>query len=90
LTKEKRIKPGEINRYAFNTFQFFSRRTAKGSRLRLVLSYPHTIEFENIYNDDRVKGGRILKGCSPRSHFGFSLRVAPEFLGDIGRIGRTR
>src|SRR5262249_61803503 len=50
LTKEKLVKPGEINRYEFNTFTFFSRRIAKGSRLRLILSCPNSIQLEKNYN----------------------------------------
>ncbi|HSB12319.1 MAG TPA: CocE/NonD family hydrolase [Blastocatellia bacterium] len=54
LTKEKLVKPGEINRYEFNAFQFFSRRIAKGSRLRLILSCPNTIQLEKNYNSGGV------------------------------------
>lgn len=54
LTKEKLVKPGEINRYEFSTFQFFSRRIAKGSRLRLILSCPNTIQLEKNYNSGGV------------------------------------
>lgn len=54
LTKEKLVKPGEINRYEFNAFQFFSRRIGKGSRLRLILSCPNTIQLEKNYNSGGV------------------------------------
>jgi len=53
-TKEKLVKPGEINRYEFNSFTFFSRRIAKGSRLRLILSCPNTIQLEKNYNSGGV------------------------------------
>jgi len=53
-TKESLVKPGEINRYEFNSFQFFSRRVAKGSRLRLILSCPNTIQLEKNYNSGKV------------------------------------
>jgi predicted acyl esterase len=56
LTKEKLVKLGEINRYEFNTFQFFSRRIARGSRLRLILSCPNTIQLEKNYNSGGVVG----------------------------------
>jgi putative CocE/NonD family hydrolase len=36
LRQEKLVKPAEINRYEFKSFTYFSRRLAKGSRLRLV------------------------------------------------------
>ncbi len=54
LTREKLVTPGEINRYEFSTFQFFSRRIAKGSRLRLILSCPNTIQLEKNYNSGGV------------------------------------
>ena len=54
LTKEKLVKPGEINRYEFNAFTFFSRRIAKGSRLRLILSCPNSIQSEKNYNSGGV------------------------------------
>lgn len=54
LTKEKLVKPGKINRYEFRTFQFFWRRIAKGSRLRLILNYPNTIQSEKNYNSGGV------------------------------------
>jgi putative CocE/NonD family hydrolase len=51
---EKLVKPGEIDRYEFNTFTFFSRRIAKGSRLRLVLNSPNSIYLEKNYNSGGV------------------------------------
>lgn len=54
LTKERLVKSGEINRYEFNSFQFFSRRIEKGSRLRLILSCPNTIQLEKNYNSGGV------------------------------------
>ena len=44
LRQEKLVQPGEINRYEFNSFSFFSRRIAKGSRLRLLLGSPNSLE----------------------------------------------
>lgn len=57
LREAKLIRPGEINRYEFNSFQFFSRRIAKGSRLRLVISSPNTIYLQKNYNS----GGNIAE-----------------------------
>ncbi len=54
LTEEKLVKPGEINRYEFNGFTFFSRRIAKGSRLRLILACPNSIQLEKNYNSGGV------------------------------------
>ena len=50
LRQEKLVQPGEINRYEFNSFRFFSRRIAKGSRLRLVLRSPNSIYGQKNYN----------------------------------------
>jgi putative CocE/NonD family hydrolase len=54
LSQEKLVKPGEINQYVFDGFTFFSRRIAKGSRLRLVLNCPNTIYLEKNYNGGGV------------------------------------
>jgi len=54
LRQEKLVKPGEINRYEFNGFWFFSRRIAKGSRLRLVLTSPNSIYIQKNYNSGGV------------------------------------
>ncbi|MGC1224329.1 MAG: CocE/NonD family hydrolase, partial [Candidatus Sulfotelmatobacter sp.] len=51
---EKLAKPGEIYRYEFSGFTFFSRRIAKGSRLRLVLTSPNSIYMEKNYNSGGV------------------------------------
>ena len=40
--------------YTFDGFTFFSRRIAKGSRLRLVISCPNTIYLEKNYNSGGV------------------------------------
>ena len=54
LEKEKLAKPGEINRYEFNGFTFFSRKVAKGSRLRMVLTCPNSIQLEKNYNSGKI------------------------------------
>lgn len=53
-TTEKLAKSGEINRYEFSGFTFFSRRIAKGSRLRLVLNSPNSIYQQKNYNGGGV------------------------------------
>jgi len=57
LRQEKLVTPGQINRYEFNGFTFFSRRIAKGSRLRLVLNCPNSIYVQKNYNS----GGAVEK-----------------------------
>jgi hypothetical protein len=51
---EKLVTPGEINLYTFDGFTFFSRRIAKGSCLRLIISCPNTIYLEKNYNSGGV------------------------------------
>jgi putative CocE/NonD family hydrolase len=54
LREAKLVTPGEINRYEFNHFQFFSRRISKGSRLRLVFKSPNSIYWQKNYNSGGV------------------------------------
>lgn len=50
LKQEKLVKAGEINRYDFDSFTFFSRKIATGSRLRLLIRSPNSIYTEKNYN----------------------------------------
>jgi putative CocE/NonD family hydrolase len=61
---EKLAKPGEIYRYEFSGFTFFSRRIAKGSRLRLVLTSPNSIYTEKNYNS----GGVVAEESGKDAH----------------------
>lgn len=54
LRKEELIRPGAINRYEFDGFTFFSRRIAKGSRLRLVLGCLNSIYTQKNYNSGQA------------------------------------
>jgi hypothetical protein len=54
LTEERLVRPGEVNRYEFNGFSFFSRQIGKWSRLRLVLVCPNSIFMEKNYNSGKV------------------------------------
>jgi putative CocE/NonD family hydrolase len=54
LREEELVGPGEINCYEFNSFTFFSRRIAKGSRLRLSIKSPNSIYFQKNYNSGGV------------------------------------
>lgn len=64
LKTEKLVKPGEINRYEFDGFTFFSRRISKGSRLRLVIKSPNTIFHEKNYNS----GGVVAEESAKDAH----------------------
>jgi putative CocE/NonD family hydrolase len=57
LRRPMLVTPGEINRYEFTSFQYFSRQIAKGSRLRLVLQCPNSIQMEKNYNS----GGDVAR-----------------------------
>lgn len=48
------VPVGEIQRYVFNDFTWFSRRVAKGSRLRLMVRSPNSIYLEKNYNSGGV------------------------------------
>jgi putative CocE/NonD family hydrolase len=61
LSQEKLVKPGEIDEYIFDGFTFFSRRIAKGSRLRLVLNCSNSIYAEKNYNSGGVVADETAK-----------------------------
>ncbi len=50
LRHPKPVPANEAARYTLENFTWFSRRIAKGSRLRLVFSSPNTINLEKNYN----------------------------------------
>jgi putative CocE/NonD family hydrolase len=54
LRQEVLVKPGEINRYEFTSFTWFSRLIGKGSRLRLVLRSLNSIAYQKNYNSGGV------------------------------------
>ncbi len=54
LIEEKLVNPGEINRYLFDGFTFFSKRLAKGSRIRLLLKSPNSIYLQKNYNSGGI------------------------------------
>ena len=54
LRQEKLVTPGKTEKYVFDNFTFFSRRVAKGSRLRLFVHCPNTAGAEKNYNSGGV------------------------------------
>ncbi|HET7260150.1 MAG TPA: CocE/NonD family hydrolase [Candidatus Acidoferrum sp.] len=54
LRKEKLVVPGKTEKYTFDNFTFFSRRIAKGSRLRLFVHCLNTTGSEKNYNSGGV------------------------------------
>jgi putative CocE/NonD family hydrolase len=61
LEKESLVPQGEIVRYDFTGFSWFSRRVSKGSRLRLVVSCPNSIQIEKNYNSGGVVADETAK-----------------------------
>jgi hypothetical protein len=57
LRAEKLVTAGEVLPYKFETFTWVSRRLAKGSRLRLVVTCPNTIGLEKNYNSGKPVAG---------------------------------
>jgi putative CocE/NonD family hydrolase len=55
LRQVQLVKPGEVCRYEFKSFPFFSRQLEKGSRLRLVFYSPNSRMLEKNYNS----GGEV-------------------------------
>lgn len=53
--QEKLVEAGKVLPYDFDSFTFFSRRIAKGSRLRLVISSPNS-----IYSEKNWAGGGVV------------------------------
>jgi uncharacterized protein len=54
LRQEKLVTPGKTEKYVFDNFTFFSRRVAKGSRLRVFVHCPNTPSVEKNYNSGGV------------------------------------
>jgi putative CocE/NonD family hydrolase len=64
LRQERLVTPGQINEYTFDSFQFFSRMIAEGSRVRLVVTSPNSINLQKNYNAGGVvaeESGRHAK-----------------------------
>ena len=61
-TRRSRSRPGEVLKYEFTTFNWFSRRIATGSRLRLVVSSPNSVFVQKNYN-----GGGDVSRERPRT-----------------------
>ena len=54
MIREKLVTPGQITKYDFEGFTWFSRRISKGSRLRLILNCPNSIYQEKNYNSGGI------------------------------------
>lgn len=63
LRQEHLVTTGEVSRYEFDDFMFFSRRIAKGSRLRLVINCLNSMNYEKNYNSGGGDGQRCPPGA---------------------------
>ena len=54
IRSAKLVTPGVVERYDFTGFTFFSRKIAKGSRLRLVFECINSPGIEKNYNSEGV------------------------------------
>ena len=61
LRQEKLVTPGRPEKYVFDNFTFFSRRVAKGSRLRLFVHCPNTPGTEKNYNSGGMVANETAK-----------------------------
>lgn len=61
LEKEKLLTPGEINLFHFNKFTFISRVIEKGSRLRLIIYSPNSINGQKNYCSGNVISNETAK-----------------------------
>lgn len=57
----KLVVPGKITKYTFDTFDFFARRIARGSRLQLVISGPRSFDYELNLNGGGVVAQETLR-----------------------------
>lgn len=64
LEKEKLLVPGEINLFHFAHFYFVSRMLEKGSRLRLIISSPNSINAQKNY----CSGGVVAHETAKDAH----------------------
>lgn len=50
LSEETLMTPGAVERFVFERFYFFSRKIAKGSRLRLFIRPSNMVDNQRNYN----------------------------------------
>ena len=85
LERETLVPPGEILRYDFTGFPWFSRRVSKGSRLRLVVACPNSIYLQKNYNSGGVVADETAQGRPHGPRGAVPRRGASEHGGDPHR-----
>ncbi|HLF00449.1 MAG TPA: CocE/NonD family hydrolase [Anaerolineales bacterium] len=89
FTHARLVTPGQIERYEFNRFTFFSRRIAKYSRLRLVINSPNSIYFQKNYNGGGVVAEETAKDARTAHVTLYHDAARPSFLElPVAPIGR--
>lgn len=58
-------EPGVVHRYVFDSFNFFARRVAQGSRLRLLITCPNSIHWQKNYNSGGVVADETADDARP-------------------------
>src|SRR5947208_16298096 len=61
LREAKPVPAGKVEKYVFDNFTFFSRRIAKGSRLRLLVHSINSMGVEKNYNSGGVVASETAK-----------------------------
>ena len=61
VERETLVPPGQVLRYNFDGFTWFSRRVSQGSRLRLVVTCPNSIHYQKNYNSGGVVADETAK-----------------------------
>jgi uncharacterized protein len=61
LSKPEPVKPGKVDLYKFDIFDFFSRVITKGSRFRLIISAINSPNWEKNYNSGGVVAEETAK-----------------------------
>jgi uncharacterized protein len=61
LRQERPVTPGKAEKYVFDNFTFFSRRVAKGSRLRLYVGCINSSGSEKNYNSGGIVAEETAK-----------------------------
>ena len=74
LERQELVLEGEITRYEFDGFTFFSWRIAKGSRLRLTIKSPNSIYYQKNYNSGGIVAQESARERACNAHQAVSRR----------------
>lgn len=80
VEQETLVPLGQAVRYEFTGFPWFARRVSKGSRLRLVVSCPNSIQLQKNYNSGGVVADETAKDARTAHVVLFHDREHPSAL----------